>query len=123
MVTVFGYSAPSSDGSAVALLKESWGDVESRDLEQIEIIDIRPHDDLLATWNDFIHTHHYETHASFEDSWIRNHPRRTGEAYENQYMKCAFIDNNPVPAEESVIALNDWFSSLIEVERRSESGR
>src|SRR5258708_1337889 len=38
MVTVFGYSAPKTDTEALSLMKTSWGDVEKRDMEQIEIV-------------------------------------------------------------------------------------
>lgn len=120
MVTIFGYGAPSSDAGAVALLKESWGDVEERSLEQFEIIDIRDDDDLRQTWKGFIHTHHYEVHSKFDGCWISNHPRRTGEAYWNQFMKAAFIESNPIPAVESLPALRTWFQPLLDAEGKAD---
>lgn len=121
MVTVFGYGAPSSYRGAVALLKESWGSVEDRQFEQFEVIDIRPEDQLMESWKEFIHTHHYEVHAAFEDSWIKSHPRRTGEAYWNQYLMAAFIEPNPVPSLSALDSLHDWFKPLIDAEREAES--
>ena len=50
MVTIFGYGAPKSDLSASLLLDEAWGGAEQRPMEQFEIIDVRPEDELLATW-------------------------------------------------------------------------
>ena len=41
MVTIFGYSAPKSDAEAVAMLKQAWGAVDDRNLEEIELVDIR----------------------------------------------------------------------------------
>ena len=70
---------PVTDVEAKQLLKDAWGDVEDRRMEQTEIIN-RPgadHDELREMWSPFIHTHHYEIHESFYDSWIANHPRRT----------------------------------------------
>ena len=64
----------------------------------------------------FIHTHHYETHFDFYDSWISSHPRRTGEAYINQYLNTKFIDNNPVPKEFGFKELWDWYDRLKQVE-------
>jgi DICT domain-containing protein len=61
VVTVFGYSAPTSDAAAIAVLSESWGIPEERNLEEIEIIDIRPDEELASSWALFIHTHHYRT--------------------------------------------------------------
>ncbi|MGI8656076.1 MAG: hypothetical protein ACR2LC_12760 [Pyrinomonadaceae bacterium] len=116
MITVFGYGAPKSDISAIDLMKTAWGDVNSRYMEQTEIIDIREEDDLRETWKPFIHTHHYEVHDNFYDSWIANHPRRTGEAYINQYVDAMFIDNNPVPKDLDFPELWDWFEKLHEVE-------
>ena len=40
MLTIFGYSAPSSDKKAVSLLKRAWGPLEKRQLEETCFIDI-----------------------------------------------------------------------------------
>lgn len=56
MVTIFGYSAPKSDIEAVGMLKSAWGDPTERALEEIEIIDLRPEDELYSSWEEFIHT-------------------------------------------------------------------
>ena len=69
MVTIFGYSAPRSDRSAIKLLLDAWGGSEERSMEQFEIIDVRPEDELIESWARFIHTHHYEVHLSAYDSW------------------------------------------------------
>lgn len=121
MITIFGYSAPQSDVSAIDLMKSAWGDVNQREMEQTEIIDIRSEDDLGNTWEPFIHTHHYETHSSFYDSWIANHPRRTGEAYINQYCNAQFIDNNPIPKELAFPELWAWYDRLKQVEEQHEN--
>jgi len=121
MFTVFGYSAPVTDVEAKQLLKDAWGDVEDRQLEQTEIIN-RPgadHDELRELWSPFIHTHHYEIHESFYDSWIANHPRRTLEAYFNQYVEAKFIENNLVSSDLATVEdLVAWFEPLFEAERR-----
>lgn len=121
MISIFGYGAPQSDVSAIDLMKSAWGDVNQRSMEQTEIIDIRSEDNLCNTWKPFIHTHHYETHSSFYDSWIANHPRRTGEAYINQYWNAQFIDNNPVPQEFAFSELWAWFDQLKQVEEQHKT--
>jgi hypothetical protein len=121
MITIFGYGAPQSDVSAIDLMKAAWGDVNQREMEQTEIIDIRSEDDLGNTWEPFIHTHHYETHSSFYDSWIANHPRRTGEAYINQYWNAQFIDNNPIPKKLAFPELWAWYDRLKKVEEQHEN--
>lgn len=116
MVTIFGYGAPTSDASAVDLLKNAWGEIDDRSLEEFEIIDVRDEDDLIKTWSPFIHTHHYRVDASFYDSWIANHPRRTGEAYLNQFIEAKFIEDNPLPKHAEFKELWEWYSKLQEVE-------
>jgi hypothetical protein len=119
MVTIFGYGAPQSDASAVTLLDEAWGGWQKRSMEQFEIIDVRPEEDLVKTWDRFIHTHHYEVHSSAYDSWLFKHPRRSGEAYLNQYINALFINDNPVPRDSSFDELRAWIGPLIERERGS----
>ncbi|UDL05074.1 hypothetical protein [Marinobacter sp. CA1] len=112
MVSIFGYGAPVSDASAIDLLKKAWGSVDSRNMEEIEIIDIRDEDDLRETWSPFIHTHHYRVEKDFYSSWIANHPRRTGEAYINQFLKAQFIENNSLPRTAHFEELWDWYDRL-----------
>lgn len=70
MVTIFGYSAPSSDAEAVSMLKQAWGSVDERKMEEIELIDIRDEETVIESWNQFIHTHHYSFHTSFFDTAV-----------------------------------------------------
>jgi hypothetical protein len=116
MLTVFGYSAPKTDVEAVGMLSEAWGTPAERPLEQTEIV-IRPGADqeaIRGTWAPFIHSHHYEIHESFYESWQARHPRRTGEAHANQYLHAKFIDNNRIPTDfEDLKDLIDWFEPLM----------
>ena len=80
MVTIFGYSAPSSDAEAVSMLKQAWGSVDERKMEEIELIDIRDEETVIASWNQFIHTHHYSYHTSYFDTTLARFPRRSCEA-------------------------------------------
>jgi hypothetical protein len=116
MVSIFGYGAPSSDASAIELLTKAWGSINDRSMEEFEIIDIRDEDDLRETWSPFIHSHHYRVESDFYSSWIANHPRRTGEAYINQFLNAQFIENNPLPKSSGFEELWDWFDILQEVE-------
>jgi len=120
MVTIFGYGAPQSDVSAIGLLLDAWGGAKVKTMEQFEVIDVRAEDELVATWKPFIHTHHYEVHSDAYDSWLFNHPRRSGEAYLNQYIEALFIDNNPIPRNASFAALNAWLTPLIDRETRAK---
>jgi hypothetical protein len=117
MFTIFGYGAPESDASAVALLRSAWGETSQRSLEQTEILDIRSADELRDVWKRFIHTHHYDIHASFYESWLAKHPRRSGEAFKSQYLDAEFIEDNPLPIGASLSELRDWLQPLLSAEK------
>ncbi|GMV93732.1 MAG: hypothetical protein AMXMBFR82_35100 [Candidatus Hydrogenedentota bacterium] len=122
MITVFGYSAPESDLAAKDLMRTAWGNPDQRRMEQTEIIDVKSVQVLEKTWRPFICSHHYETHSSFFDSWIANHPRRTGEAYLNQYWEIRYIDKNPVPRNFSLPELWAWYERFTPAELVGEDG-
>lgn len=94
MLTIFGYSAPQSDIEAIAMLKSAWGTAEKRDLEEIEIIDIRDEDEVIESWKDFIHTHHFSYHKDYFTSTLATFPRRSCEATFDMLMNCRFLDGN-----------------------------
>jgi hypothetical protein len=124
-VTVFGYSAPKTDIEAIALLKEAWGDVHSRNMEQFELIDVRPEDEVKASWNEFIHSHHYNYHTNYFDSSLAQHPRRTFESYEHMTrpitLNEAFQEGNPIPRDFNTLQeLWDWLRPLKEAEKEAE---
>jgi len=79
MVTIFGYSAPKSDISAIQMMQRAWGKSASRELEEIEIIDICKEEDLLEKWKDFICESHYSPHSDFFSSTLAKAPRRSCE--------------------------------------------
>lgn len=123
MVTIFGYGAPASDAAAIQLLKEGFGDSQRPRLNQIEIIDVKPQELLWDAWEPFIeiHHYHYKTYASFYDSWIARHPRRTGEAYVNQNIKGEFISNNRIPTDLDFTGLWKWMKPLLDAEELSRT--
>lgn len=108
MVTVFGYSGPKTDAEAIGAMGAAWGDLSERSMEQFAFINFQTDDEIAEAWQRFIHTHHYEVHRDFHQSWIARHPRRTGEAYIAQYIEAKFIDNNPAPPEIDIDELQRW---------------
>ena len=117
MFTIFGYGAPKSDGDAVALLKSAWGGKKARQFEQIEIVDLRPRDELAESWAAFIHTHHYDVFSDFHDSFIAKHPRRSIEAFQNQYLDAKLIEDNSAPRGVDLATLHSWYERLVQAER------
>lgn len=92
LVTVFGYSAPKTDAEAIALMKEAWGAVAERELEDFEFIDIRDEDELIGSWSEFLHSHHYQVHSNFFLSSLGQHPRRTTVELFDRTMDCMFTE-------------------------------
>jgi hypothetical protein len=115
-VTVFGYGAPSSDHDAIALLSRAWGSPNDRQFEQFDIIDIRPAQELRSNWAAFIHTHHYEVVTNFWDSFLANHPRRSVEAFVNQFIEAKLIEINQIPRLNTLAELHAWFRPLVDAE-------
>jgi hypothetical protein len=122
-VTVFGYSAPVTDVEAIELLQAAWGTVDQRAMEQFEMIDVRDEEDVVHSWRNFIHSHHYNYHTSYFESSLANHPRRSVESYHHWSMPMtpseAFQDGNPVPQNfKSLDELWEWHRPLIEAEAK-----
>lgn len=121
IVTIFGYSAPKSDVAAINMLKQAWGNVADRNFEEIEIIDIRAEDDVVQSWTDFIHTHHYSVHNSFFKSTLSCCPRRSCEATFDRLMNCKWLQ--PGKGYNDSMNFNDikmLLKNLIEEEQKSE---
>lgn len=121
-VTIFGYSAPKSDIEAISAMKKAWGTPEQRALEQIELIDIRPEEEIIKSWKNFIHSHHYDFHNNFFKSSIARYPRRTFEAHMCQMLPItpeeAFIEAVPIPDEKirTLEDMWDWYNPIINQE-------
>lgn len=96
-MTIFGYSAPKTDIEAIEILKEAWGSTNNRNLEDFEFIDIRPENEILESWQDFVHTHHYDYCQSFFESCLAKFPRRTTEELFDRTMNCHWLTpKNPI---------------------------
>lgn len=124
-VTVFGYRAPDSDVEAMELMQEAWGSPEQRAMEQFELIDIRPEEEVKKSWSKFIHSHHYDYHTTFFDSSLARHPRRTIESYRlwSQPMKInhAFQEGNKVPNNfKDLKEMWEWYKPLMEKDWESD---
>lgn len=121
MVTVFGYSGPKTDEEAIKIMNTAWGDPASRTLEQTVFItrDASNEDRLLKSFKGFVFSSHYSVYDNYFSSWIANHPRRTGEAWENQNLQGGFIDNNPAPHAKTLNELWAWYEMFKDPEEKA----
>lgn len=74
------------------MMKRAWGPVDERNLEEIELIDIRDEETVIESWNEFIHTQHYSYVTSFFNSTLAKCPRRTCEATFDRVMNGIWLD-------------------------------
>lgn len=121
LFTIFGYRAPATDAEALNLMRQAWGDPDSRELEQVDIIDIRCDDELYKDWKGFIHTTHYGIAADFYQSRLANHPRRSCEDFWQAAMMLDPQPQRPVMTGADWDALEEQLNPLIEQERAFES--
>ncbi len=124
--TIFGYGAPVSDVEAVSLLNNAWGTPDDRNMEQFEVIDITPEDELRKRWDGFIHSHHYDITDNYFGSSLAYNPRRTSESYFSHYMPNspseAFRHSNPIPQDfKTLDEFWKWHEPLIEAEMKKNN--
>ena len=120
--SIFGYSAPDTDVEAKTLLQHGWGNADDRFAEQIEIIDIKPVEELQRTWRPFIHTEHFHVCRSFYESVIAKFPRRSSEAMWDALLMNRPHQERPLPQMADWPELLAWFQPLIEQERQFNQG-
>jgi hypothetical protein len=121
LVTVFGYGAPASDIEAISLMNQAYGTAAKRNMEQFELIDIKPEGQAKKAWEGFIHTHHYDYSNNYFKSSLAYNPRRTFESYHQHILPLsiaeAFSESNPIPHDfKTLQELWDWHKNLIEAE-------
>jgi len=48
------------------------------------------------------------------------HPRRSIEAFQDQYIDAKFLEGNRVPAAKTLEELHNWFGQLLQAEQREK---
>nr|WP_321355572.1 hypothetical protein [uncultured Draconibacterium sp.] len=119
MITIFGYSAPKTDIAARELMFKVWSDNKIRDFGEIQIIDVKPEDEVRDNWYEFFIRHHYSIIDKFSDSFLNIFPRRSCEAWAS-----AVLQNDPwgdIKQYEgnSLKEYQAWILRLIESENKN----
>jgi hypothetical protein len=117
-VTIFGYSAPNSDIDAKKLMLDASMKNRSREFYELEIIDIKPEEEVEETWHDFIHSHHYSVIDNFKESYLWHHPRRSTDAFFDAYLMNSPWDDNPFPEFNDIYEMHQWIEPLIREENK-----
>ena len=112
-LTIFGYGAPSTDVEAVELMSQGWGENPTFELAQVNIVDIKPEDELETTWKRFFCRTHYGIHQTLSGTWLLRHPRRTCEALTMATLQNDPWHDNQLPEFKSLSDLHAWMAPLI----------
>ncbi len=120
MVTVFGYSAPVTDAVARDAMLGTWRTNGTRELAQIEIIDIRPARQVQKTWRDLVVRNHSVVWRRLSSSHILRFPRRSCDAFAMASLQCAPWYDNPLPRFRQLDQLHRWLEPLLEEEARGQ---
>ena len=111
-LTIFGYGAPTSDKDAVELIRLAWLARSNRTLEHIEIIDLAQQSSLHGRWSAFAPTLHYRVETKFEQSRLARWPRRSCESLVYPMMEGMPCEDFPLPATDSLGALQEFAAQI-----------
>lgn len=112
-LTIFGYSAPTTDVEARSLMLEVWENNPSLEFAEVEVVDIRPRKELEKTWRDFLFSHHYMTTKDIFRSYLFKHPRRSCDAFASASLMCEPWHDNHFPRFNTLKELQEWVAPLI----------
>ena len=117
-VTIFGYSAPLTDVEARNLLLRAWQENPTRELAQLNIVDIREPSEVERSWANFIEGIHGGASQIFSDDFLLRHPRRTCEAFGSATLQQDpwHEDRFPLLGAISLTELEAWIKPFIEEE-------
>ena len=112
-LTVFGYSAPETDVEARELMLGKWKTNKSLELAEVDIVDVKPRDEVKSNWEEFFYSHHYSIYDSITNNYIWRHPRRTCDAFASAILMCDPWPVNPYPEFKDLKDLQSWVKPLI----------
>lgn len=107
-LTIFGYAAPKTDIEARKLLLNEWKKNPTFELAQIEIIDIKPRDELTENWKEFFCRDHYGISTSIWNSYLFSYPRRSCEAFAMATLQNSPWKYNKFPHTNDLKKLQEW---------------
>lgn len=118
LVTIFGYSAPVTDVEARDLLLETWKNNPTRDLAEIDIVDVRDRADLEASWKEFFVRRHYGVFNDVMHTTSFRHPRRSCEAFAMATLQQDPWRENNFPKTRNLEELHAWLQPLLDEEEQ-----
>ncbi|MBR1120817.1 hypothetical protein JQ628_04755 [Bradyrhizobium lablabi] len=120
-LTIFGYSAPKTDVEARQLMLTDWKKNPTLELAEVDIIDIKPKDELEENWQEFFVSHHYGIQTDIHNSYLFQHPRRSCDAFAAATLMLDPWHDNPFPRFKTLRELQDWVKPLVDEEAKVQS--
>tara|TARA_R110002110_G_scaffold412516_1_gene638535 strand:- start:121 stop:1146 length:1026 start_codon:yes stop_codon:yes gene_type:complete len=116
LVTIFGYSAPSTDVEARSLLLNRWQKNPTRDFAEIDIVDIKDREKIESTWRDFFVRQHYGVFSDVMHTLSFRHPRRSCEAFAMATLQQSPWQENNYPETGRLEEIHAWLQPLLDEE-------
>lgn len=118
LISIWGYSAPSSDVEAKKAMLNAYSS-QFRQLDDFEVIDVKPYDEIYTTWNDFLKENngHLKYMNSLSESLVAKYPRRSTEGYCHQYLEGNWNGSSiTLDCDETFDELQEKLAPLLENE-------
>lgn len=95
-----------------------WKKNPTLELAEVEVVDIKPEEEITETWNEFFVSHHYGISNDIFKSYLFNHPRRSCDAFSEATLNLKPWHDNPFPRFKTLSELQAWIRPLIEEEEK-----
>lgn len=119
-ITIFGYSAPLTDVEAKKLMLDEWRNNQINWLAQIEIVDIKPREQLEASWKDFLITREFRRNYSIGYDLLETqafrYARRSCDALAMATLQQEAFSENHFPVTTDLRELQRWVKPLVQEE-------
>ena len=93
-----------------------WGDPEDNKARRIQLINTADPDSLRDQWGAFFYSHYCDVYKDFRQSFLARHPRRSGEAFFDQYLEAIPVEDVPFPDLGPLADLHEWFRPYLTAE-------
>jgi hypothetical protein len=117
ILSIFGYSAPSTDVEAVEILKKAWTESnEHKRFNEMDIIDVIDRETMDENWAEFVYNGHRRRYHSVRDTISFNYARRSCESWGDAILQSSAWRENNLPQYENLGDLQAWVTPLIDEE-------
>lgn len=114
--SIFGYGAPASDIEAREIMLHAWRKNKRNELNEIDIIDIKPRNEVEENWSDFIFKSHGGIYTSIRETQPFRYARRSCESWGDAIMQGIPWSENNLPEYKCLDDLQNWVKPLINEE-------